>query len=271
MKRTFRLASSILLVLSLACPSAWAGPGAGCGRGACEAKKAGKTMKIMTYNIRHGAGMDGRWDLRRIAEVVRKVAPDVACFQEVEVGSSRSFGADEPRMLAYFLEPGIRFSRFSKSIDFGGGEYGNAMVSAADPLSTKVLPLPGAEPRSFLLCEFEDCYVGTAHLALEAAAALESVPLIVEATRGLRKPVFITGDWNVEPGSPVIRAFEEHFAILTDPGACTWPADQPNQCIDYIAVDKAHAGRVEVRSAEVIAEPMASDHRPVVVSCALLP
>ena len=263
--------AGIALSFCLVAVSAWAQPGASENVTGKETKATGRTMKLMTYNILHGAGMDGRWNLWRTADVIRRAAPDVACLQEVEVKSSRSFCADEPKMLAYLLNPKIRFSRFSKSIDFGGGEYGNAMISAEEPISTKVVPLPGGEPRSFLLCEFKDYYVGTAHLALLENECLESVPIIVEAIREAKKPIFITGDWNVQPDSPVIEAIKKHFVILSDPAVCTWSAREPQVCIDYIAVDKAHADKVKVHSVEVLDEREASDHRPIVLSFELLP
>jgi endonuclease/exonuclease/phosphatase family metal-dependent hydrolase len=35
-----------------------------------------KTIKVMTYNIRHGQGMDGKVDLARIARVVDDIMMD---------------------------------------------------------------------------------------------------------------------------------------------------------------------------------------------------
>ena len=42
------------------------------------------TLRIMSYNIRNGRGMDEVTDLGRIAEAIRKVAPDVVAVQEVD-------------------------------------------------------------------------------------------------------------------------------------------------------------------------------------------
>ena len=57
------------------------------------------TLRIMSYNIRNGRGMDEVTDLGRIAEAIRKVAPDVVAVQEVDSVTGRSGGIDVLRRL----------------------------------------------------------------------------------------------------------------------------------------------------------------------------
>ena len=57
------------------------------------------TLRIMSYNIRNGRGMDEVTDLGRIAEAIRKVAPDVVAVQEVDSVTGRSGGIDVLRTL----------------------------------------------------------------------------------------------------------------------------------------------------------------------------
>lgn len=40
------------------------------------------TVRVLIYNIHHGAGTDGRLDLERIAAVIRAQDPDVVLLQE---------------------------------------------------------------------------------------------------------------------------------------------------------------------------------------------
>ena len=47
-------------------------------------------LTVISYNIRHGQGMDGKVDLPRIAEVIRTSGAQVALLQEVDRGMGRT-------------------------------------------------------------------------------------------------------------------------------------------------------------------------------------
>ena len=228
------------------------------------------TLTLMTYNIRHGQGMDNRWDLSRSIAVARKYNLDVLCLQEVDRHTSRSFGADEPAMMGHILAPMWHWA-FVKSFDYDTGEYGNAILSREASLSTVRCPLPGKnEPRSVIACEFASCAVATLHASLHDEPRLQSVDSVVRLSRTFGdKPFFVTGDWNARPDSEFLTAMREHFAILSDTSVMTIPSDKPKACIDYIAVDKAHAADIRVLETFVADEPLASDHRPVVARIAI--
>src|SRR5690606_40244932 len=44
----------------------------------------GRAVKVLTYNIAHGVGHDGRLDLDRIAGVIRRSGADVVALQEAD-------------------------------------------------------------------------------------------------------------------------------------------------------------------------------------------
>ena len=58
-------------------------------------------MKLVSYNIQYGFGIDGRYDLERIARVVE--GADIIALQEVERFWKRSGGDDQPEILSRFL------------------------------------------------------------------------------------------------------------------------------------------------------------------------
>ena len=62
-------------------------------------------LTLVSWNIQYGKGLDGRIDLRRIAETVHKDGlPDVLCFQEVSRNyPSTDEGADQVRELENFF------------------------------------------------------------------------------------------------------------------------------------------------------------------------
>jgi endonuclease/exonuclease/phosphatase family metal-dependent hydrolase len=80
----------------------------------------------MTYNIRHGEGMDGRVDLERIAEIIRREGADIVALQEVDRGVARTARRDLSGELAALT--GMTCV-FSNNFHFQGGEYGNALLT----------------------------------------------------------------------------------------------------------------------------------------------
>ena len=93
------------------------------------------SLKILSYNIKHGRGMDGKVDLPRIAKVIGSLSPDLVTLQEVDKNCTRSGSIDLTRELAGILKMEGRFGKF---MDFQGGEYGMAVLSRFPILSHQV-------------------------------------------------------------------------------------------------------------------------------------
>ena len=47
-------------------------------------------LKILSYNIHHGEGVDKKLDLERIAKLISESDADIVALQEVDVNTSRS-------------------------------------------------------------------------------------------------------------------------------------------------------------------------------------
>ena len=237
--------------------------------GCATAPQGNGTFRIMSYNIRHGESMERVTDARAAGRVMAAEAPRFVGVQEVDMGTRRVNGADTCRILEQVT--GLH-ATFAKAIDFDGGEYGNAVLSREVPLDVKRIPLPGAEPRVLLLCEFDDCWFGTMHLAVDSEEArMKSIEIIRKAVADCAgKPVFLSGDWNARPSSPVLRGLKEFLSVLSPEDEATFHGGRPTSgarfCIDYIAVDSAHLGKYAVRERRVIPDARTSDHHPVVVT-----
>ena len=212
----------------------------------------------MSYNVRHCAGMDMVVDYTRTANVIVQQQPDVVALQELDSMTGRSGHYNQLGELA--LRTGYH-PIFGAAIDFDGGQYGVGILSHEIPLSTRRIPLPGDEPRVLLVVELEDYVIACTHLDLEEAQRMASVPLIVEEAQRWQKPFLLVGDWNDEPSSELLELMTQYFTVLSGEEA-TYPADEPTECIDYVATFN---GRAEAIESHVIDEPEASDHRPLVV------
>ena len=217
------------------------------------------TTKVMTYNVRHCAGMDLKVDYDRTASVILEQHPDIVLLQELDSMTGRSNRCYQLGELASHTH---YHPVFGAAIDYDGGTYGVGILTQEPPLSTKRIPLPGEEPRVLLVVEMEDYVVACTHLDLEDTCRLASVPLIVEEAQHWQKPFILAGDWNDLPDSKLLRELKKHFTILSDTEA-TFPADHPKECIDYIAILNTQSAKTV--ESHVINEPEASDHRPLLV------
>src|SRR5580704_11939398 len=103
-----------------------------------------RTFRVLTYNIHHGEGTDGRVDLSRLAGVMKSVQPDFVALQEVDRGTERSGGVDQ---LAELERLTNMHAEFGKAMDYSGGGYGVAVLSRWPLLSSGHHPLPGSPDR----------------------------------------------------------------------------------------------------------------------------
>jgi endonuclease/exonuclease/phosphatase family metal-dependent hydrolase len=86
----------------------------------------GKTFRVMSYNIHHGEGLDGKVDLLRIAELIKREGAEIVALQEVDKGVERTARRDLPEELAALT--GMTCV-FSNNYHYQGGEYGNAVLT----------------------------------------------------------------------------------------------------------------------------------------------
>ena len=225
------------------------------------------TLRIMSYNIRNGRGMDEVTDLGRIADAICKVAPDVVAVQEVDSVTVRSGGIDVLRTLG---ERTLMFPTYAPAIDFDGGKYGVGMLSKEKPVSYRYIALPGREEERVLLwVEFERYIFCCTHLSLTPEDRILSLPSLRREAASAHNPLFIAGDWNATAHSPFITEISKDFQLLSNPKQATFPASTPDSCLDYIAGYVKNGQPFTRLSAWVPEEAVASDHRPVVTEVRL--
>ena len=216
-------------------------------------------IQIMTYNVRHCAGMDLVVDYDRTANVIIKNQPDVVALQELDSMTGRS---GRKYQLGELANRTNYYPIFGKAIDYDGGGYGVGVLTKEKPLSTKRIPLPGEEPRALLVVELKDYVIACTHLDLEEDARLASISLIINEAVQWQKPFILAGDWNDHPNSQLLQKLKKNFTINSG-NDFTFPADKPTECIDYVATCNSHSAKT--RESVVVDEPDASDHRPLMV------
>ncbi len=224
------------------------------------------TLRILAYNIRHGEGMDNAINLRRIARIIERLEPDIVALQEIDSAVERTYGVNQIAVLGTLTGMQAVFGGF---FDYQGGRYGMGILSKYPLLSYDNHRLPdGLEPRSALAARVEveevEVVVVGIHLYATAEERYAQAERVVEIFGEATAPVILAGDFNSTPDSEVIALLSRYWEIA-DKGEdrFTFPSDAPEREIDYIMYRPAE--RVTVIDHRVISEPVASDHRPLML------
>ena len=236
------------------------------------------TLRVMSYNIHHGEGLDGKLDLERIAKVITDAHADVVGLQEVDRGVQRTQRRDLAAELAKLT--GLT-AHFENNFHYQGGEYGNAILTRfpiKSARNTHYKMLRTGEQRGVLQLVLDVggrevlCMVTHIDYRKDDAERLmnvEELKAIVASAGEKKRPVILTGDFNATPESRTIANVK---AFLTDtwervgrgPGF-SYSAEKPEKRIDYVWISPEAILPVKM---EVLRSD-ASDHLPVLAELAL--
>lgn len=240
-----------------------------------------RPLRVATFNIHHGAGLDGLVDLERIAVVVDQTDAEVVGLQEVDRHfGERSNFVDQATWLARRLRMRVVFGA---NLDFDPltpgaprRQYGTAILSRyrIHEWRNTLLPRPeGGEQRGLLeaTISVRGARVRVFNTHLQHTSQVErlaQIQLIREVLTTTRESVVLLGDLNATPETPEIAAITEDLADAWAQAGVgdgfTYDAATPHARIDYVL----SSPDVVARTAAVVATD-ASDHLPVVVDLAL--
>lgn len=236
-----------------------------------------KIIKVLSFNILHGATTKGDFDLDVIAKVIIDANPDFVALQEVDYKTKRSKKYDLVSELGWRTKMAPLFGR---AMYYDSGEYGEGILSKHTFIQTKNIALPftpGNEPRAALeiitVIPSGDtiAFVGTHldHLKDEKDRVAQAKK-INEAFSSPEYPTVLAGDLNAIPGSTPINILEEMWApsYNKDNPMPTFPSDNPQVKIDYVMYYPKN--RWKILKTEVIQDTVASDHCAYLVTMELL-
>jgi len=242
-------------------------------------------VRLVSFNIHHGVGDDGRHDLPRLARLLADAEPDVICLQEVDRHfDDRSEHVDQALLLSSALDMTLVWDPSIDEPPPAGQterrQYGNALLSRLPVLSSAVHPLPGGgEPRSAVRAlvggDGGALWVTTTHLSNSSPADRSAQAAAVAAFSS--EPGVLVGDLNADADAPELQVLRERFAdawdLATDRSdqtgtfslrrdrGLTHPSRRPRVRIDQVWVS---AG-VTVTDARVLDGSATSDHHPLLV------
>lgn len=259
---------TVFLAISFFTHHAWSQSGA----------DSSRIIRVLSFNILHGATTKGDFDLEAIAKVINDTDPDLVALQEVDFLTRRARGYDLVTELGWRTKMAPLFGR---AMPYDGGEYGEGILSKYSFISSRNVALPhspGNEPRAALeittVLPSGDtiAFVGTHldHLRNETDRVAQT-RAINEVFAGNPYPTILAGDLNAVPGSTPIDILETQWMSTYDKQdpAPTYPSDDPRRKIDYVIYRPTKQWRVVDK--QVIADPVASDHCAYLVILELLP
>ena len=228
-----------------------------------------QALKVMTYNIHHGADRIEVITLEEMGKFIRDSGADLVGLQEVDSLCNRSGKVDQMKRLSEIT--GMHYA-FVRHFAYDGGAYGLGIL-ARYPISNvsndriTILPKNEAKPSlAFLTAHIglpggKEIIFSTVHFSLNAPARLLQANEVLERIKDEGIPVILTGDLNALPGTEEILRLESYFTETGSAEALTFSAVKPVKKIDYIMVSTADLKKV-VRSM-VYSDVQSSDHLPV--------
>jgi len=236
-----------------------------------------KMVKVLSFNILHGATTKGDFDLDAIAKVILDTDPDFVALQEVDYKTNRAKQYDLATELGWRTK---MTSLFGRAMYYDGGEYGEGVLSKHSLFSSRNVALPykqGDEPRAALevttVLPSTDTisFIGTHldHLKLEDNKIMQANK-IIEAFKHNKYPSILAGDLNAEPGSNTINILESVWtpAYNKENPEPTYSSSNPIKKIDYVMFYPKH--KWHVLKTETICDIIASDHCAYLVTLQLL-
>lgn len=220
-------------------------------------------MRLASYNIRKGLGLDGRRSPERILDVITNLGADIVVLQEAD----RRLG-DRPAALPRDLieaETDFRVAPLSDN-DVSLGWHGNAVLVHRDIDVNDVerLDLPGLEPRGAVAVTLNDAtatrVVGV-HLGLLRTSRRKQLQALRERLDdSCRARTVIAGDFNEWSARQARQPLAPTYAFAD----CmrSFPAALPLATLDRIAHGPGlrieDAGVARTKDAQI-----ASDHLPI--------
>jgi len=224
-------------------------------------------IKVASYNIHKGVGLDRRRNPERVLDVLREIDADVIALQEAD----RRFGPRERVLPHHLLDSHSDW----QPVDFGMraasmGWHGNVVLARKSARVTGCGPihLPSLEPRGAVRADLrthdgQDLRVVGMHLDLSGLWRRRQAAAILAHVAGCSQahPTVLMGDLNEWSGSAgCLRDFCRDYAIA--PTGPSFHSRRPIGRLDRIMVSR-DLRIVDCGVHASLAARQASDHLPI--------
>lgn len=221
------------------------------------------TLRVLTWNIHGGKGLDFRHDIHRIGKILHELNADIVALQEVDLRKKSIFKSD----ILEFLKDKIgKYSCHAWTITEKFGNYGHVLISKypLDCHLTHNISVAHREPRSII--EAMICLSGikfrviAVHLGIgikDKHFQLRKLREIILNNKEL--PIILLGDFNEWWGAHVDVMLSGQFQESRRPRS--YPSFLPAISLDRISC--SHKFEI-IRINSISSAWFASDHLPIV-------
>jgi endonuclease/exonuclease/phosphatase family metal-dependent hydrolase len=250
-------------------------------------------MRMATFNILHGRSIDdGKVDVDRLADCVRRLDADVLALQEVDCDQPRSAMADLTAVAAEAMgavshrfvaaisgTPGATWMAATGREQPGTASYGIALLSRFEATTWQVVRLPRIpvrfpvylpgprllrvvedEPRAAVVARFDTdlgpMTVANTHLSFVPGWNRVQLRRLSRDLRGFPGPRVLMGDLNMRTATT-----QRSTGLRPLATALTFPVNSPGHQLDHILTDDTQLV-ADTYSAPTLS---ISDHRPLIV------
>jgi endonuclease/exonuclease/phosphatase family metal-dependent hydrolase len=229
-------------------------------------------LKVMSFNIRHGEGMDEQSNLRGVLKIIQEQKPHLVALQAVD--SLVSDGKVQFQLRQLAIQTGMHYS-YGVADRSANGSQGVGLLSMWPFEKTQTIPLPstpGADLKilqcglirhsrnlTFRFCNTRLEYASILDRALQAA-------YINHMLEGSIQPVVLGMDMGARPNEQPYFSFRNNWQDAARGSQLeTWNQGVPGDRLDYIFV--LLNNKVRVTGYKVIRNyPEVSDHYPIVAN-----
>ena len=237
-------------------------------------------LRVMTYNIHHAEGLDGKIDLQRIANVIRQSNADAVALQEVDKNTERTGGINMPAELARLTGMNVAFG--ANLDNYQGGQYGTAILSRF-PIEShenhRLKQVRKGEQRGVLMSVLKmaqgQLLFACTHLdhAQDQAERLYSETQFADMfARYAGLPSIFCGDFNDTPDSELYKRLSKKWtdtwSIAGKGNGYTMSSANPKRRIDYVWLSGKKNFKVRWMD---VPKTEASDHLPLVAEIRFTP
>jgi endonuclease/exonuclease/phosphatase family metal-dependent hydrolase len=247
---------------------------------------SGTPLKVMHWNLHHGVGTDGRYDIDRIATWIARQNPDVVSLNEVEKNTYWG-NEDQPARYKALLESKTGQTWYmvwaQEFGDWNAAGKGNLLLSRF-PLSNTaryLLTYDRTIALGQIVVNGRNITVATTHLDPDSGTKrLAQAKELTAWFKNFSQNRIVVGDMNAQPTSTEMTfvkgaGFRDAWADAKSGGYAKAASDNPNGYTRNSRIDQLYTStgvsnlkpmRVEVVDARDSSGVMPSDHRPLVIT-----